>query len=412
MKDRRILTLFLTIFIDLLGFGIIIPILPVIAKKMAIQSGLHLDADVAVGLTMSVFSLMQFLFSPIWGSLSDKIGRRPIILGSILATAVGYIMLGISQTFVVLFLARLVAGIGSANISAAQAYIADITPPQERAKKMGLIGAAFGLGFVFGPPIGGALFSAGGLMWVGFATAALCLLNFALAWFTLPESLSEKNTEHRSFISSFTGLRHVWKEEIIGELFIINVIYIAAFSMMQVNASVLWSEHFHLTEKEVGYMFGFIGICSAIVQGGLIGTIQKTLGLKRMLLYGCPVVAVGLSIIPLPSQEWFIPVQLTAVLFLAMGNGMLMPAINSLISVNTPAHDQGKTLGLLQSTGSLARSVGPVVSGFLYSAAFFLPYLSAGALMLLTLLLAIRLSSKLKITAPEKQNADAEILDS
>jgi MFS family permease len=175
---------------------------------------------------------------------------------------------------------------------------------------------------------------------------------------------------------------------------------------------VLWSEHFHLTEKEVGYMFGFIGICSAIVQGGLIGTIQKTLGLKRMLLYGCPLVAVGLSIIPLPSQEWFIPVQLTAVLFLAMGNGMLMPAINSLISVNTPAHDQGKTLGLLQSTGSLARSVGPVVSGFLYSAAFFLPYLSAGALMLLTLLLAIRLSSKLKITAPEKQNADAEILDS
>jgi multidrug resistance protein len=361
---------------------------------------------------MSVFSLMQFLFSPIWGSLSDKIGRRPIILGSILATAVGYVMLGISQTFVVLFLARLVAGIGSANISAAQAYIADITPPQERAKKMGLIGAAFGLGFVFGPPIGGALFSAGGLMWVGFATAALCLLNFALAWFTLPESLSEKNTEHRSFISSFTGLRHVWKEEIIGELFIINVIYIAAFSMMQVNASVLWSEHFHLTEKEVGYMFGFIGICSAIVQGGLIGTIQKTLGLKRMLLYGCPVVAVGLSIIPLPSQEWFIPVQLIAVLFLAMGNGMLMPAINSLISVNTPAHDQGKTLGLLQSTGSLARSVGPVVSGFLYSAAFFLPYLSAGALMLLTLLLAIRLSSKLKITASEKQNADAEILDS
>ena len=150
MKDKRILTLFLTIFIDLLGFGIIIPILPVIAKKMAIKSGLHLDADVAVGLTMSVFSLMQFLFSPIWGSLSDKIGRRPIILGSILATAVGYIMLGISQTFVVLFLARLVAGIGSANISAAQAYIADITPPQERAKKMGLIGTAFGLGFVFG----------------------------------------------------------------------------------------------------------------------------------------------------------------------------------------------------------------------------------------------------------------------
>ena len=412
MKDKRILTLFLTIFIDLLGFGIIIPILPVVTKKMALQSGLHLDADVAVGLTMGVFSLMQFLFSPIWGSLSDKIGRRPIILGSILATAVGYVMLGISNTFIILFLARLVAGIGSANISAAQAYIADITPPQERAKKMGLIGAAFGLGFVFGPPIGGALFAAGGLHWVGFATAGLCIFNFVMAWFTLPESLTEKNTERRSFISSFTGLRHVWKEEILGELFIINVIYIAAFSMMQVNASVLWSEHYHLTEKQVGYMFGFIGVCSAVVQGGLIGTIQKVVGLQRMLLFGCPIVAVGLTVIPLPSQEWFVPVQICAVICLAIGNGMLMPAINSLVSVNTPAHDQGKTLGLLQSTGSLARSVGPVVSGFLYSMGFMLPYISAGVLMMLNLLLAMVLVAKLRSRASATSSEEKTALES
>ena len=412
MKDKRILTLFLTIFIDLLGFGIIIPILPVVTKKMALQSGLHLDADVAVGLTMGVFSLMQFLFSPIWGSLSDKIGRRPIILGSILATAVGYVMLGVSNTFIILFLARLVAGIGSANISAAQAYIADITPPQERAKRMGLIGAAFGLGFVFGPPIGGALYASGGLMWVGFATAGLCIFNFIMAWFTLPESLTEKNTERRSFISSFTGLRHVWKEEILGELFIINVIYIAAFSMMQVNASVLWSEHYHLTEKQVGYMFGFIGVCSAVVQGGLIGTIQKVVGLQRMLLFGCPIVAVGLSVIPLPSQEWFVPVQICAVICLAIGNGMLMPAINSLVSVNTPAHDQGKTLGLLQSTGSLARSVGPVVSGFLYSMGFMLPYISAGVLMMLNLLLAMVLVAKLRSRASATISEEKTVLES
>lgn len=406
MKDKRILTLFLTIFIDLLGFGIIIPILPVVSKEMALQSGLHLDADVAVGLTMGVFSLMQFLFSPIWGSLSDKIGRRPIILGSILATAVGYLMLGISNTFIILFLARLLAGIGSANISAAQAYIADITPPQERAKRMGLIGAAFGLGFVFGPPIGGALFEAGGLMWLGFGTAALCLLNFIMAWFTLPESLTEKNTERRSIISSFTGLRRVWKEEILFKLFIINVIYLAAFSMMQVNASVLWSEHYHLTVKQVGYMFGFIGVCSAVVQGGLIGTIQRVVGLQRMMLFGCPIVAVGLSIIPLPSQEWFVMVQICAVICLAIGNGMLTPAINSLVSVNTPAHDQGKTLGLLQSTSSLARSVGPVVSGFLYSMGFMLPYISAGLLMMLNLLLAIMLVSRLRSRSNEIMSDD------
>ncbi|NDH07901.1 MFS transporter, partial [bacterium] len=230
--------------------------------------------------------------------------------------------------------------------------------------------------------------------------------------FTLPESLTEKNTERRSFISSFTGLRHVWKEEILGELFIINVIYIAAFSMMQVNASVLWSEHYHLTEKQVGYMFGFIGVCSAVVQGGLIGTIQKVVGLQRMLLFGCPIVAVGLTVIPLPSQEWFVPVQICAVICLAIGNGMLMPAINSLVSVNTPAHDQGKTLGLLQSTGSLARSVGPVVSGFLYSMGFMLPYISAGVLMMLNLLLAMVLVAKLQSRASATISEEKTVLES
>ena len=401
MKDRRLLTLVLTIFIDLLGFGIVIPILPVITKQLAAGSGLPLNPDVAVGVVAGVFSIMQFIFAPLWGSMSDRLGRRPIILGSILATGLGYLLLGLSDTLVLLFLARLISGIGSANISAAQAYIADITPPAERAGRMGLIGAAFGLGFVFGPPIGGALFDAGGLQLVGFATAALCALNFIMAWFMLTESLNEKNAERRKFSESFRGLTRVWKIDIIGELFLINFVYIAAFSMMQVNASVLWSEHYHLTEKQVGYVFGFIGICSAIVQGGLIRVFQKKLGLKKMLIWGCPLVAVGLSIIPLPSVEWFYAVQAVAIILLATGNGMLMPAINSLVSINTPAADQGKTLGLMQSTGSLARAVGPVTSGVLYSYYFALPYLSAGLLMILTLMIALRLSRQLHDKGPE-----------
>lgn len=401
MKDRRLITLLFTIFIDLLGFGIVVPILPVVSKKLAMASGLGINPDVAVGIIAGSFSIMQFLFSPLWGSMSDRIGRRPIILGSILATALGYALLGLSGSIYVLFIARIISGIGSANISAAQAYIADITPPAERAKRMGLIGAAFGLGFVFGPPIGGALFDAGGLQLVGFGTAVLCVLNFGMAWFMLPESLTEKNAEKRRFIDSFQGLTRVWKIEILGELFLINFVYIAAFSMMQVNASVLWSEHYHLTEKQVGYVFGFIGICSAIVQGGLIGVFQRKLGLRKMLIWGCPLVAVGLSIIPLPSQNWFYVVQVTAILLLATGNGMLMPSINSLVSVNTPAADQGKTLGLMQSTGSLARAVGPVTSGFLYSWYFALPYLSAGLLMIFTLVIALRLTKMLHEKGPE-----------
>jgi multidrug resistance protein len=170
MKDKRILILFLTIFIDLLGFGVVIPILPNLAKSLASGSTLPFNPDVAVGVVVGSFSIIQFLFAPIFGSLSDRIGRRPILLVSILFNIVGYILFGLSSSFVFLLLARIVSGFGSANIAAAQAYIADITPPEDRAKRMGIIGAAFGLGFVFGPPIGGWLYHAGGehgLRWVG-----------------------------------------------------------------------------------------------------------------------------------------------------------------------------------------------------------------------------------------------------
>jgi len=402
MKDKRIAILFLTIFIDLLGFGIVIPILPNLAKTMASASASGLNPDVAVGLVAAVFSIIQFLFAPLFGALSDRIGRRPIILGSIVANVLGYTVFGFAGSFATLLLARIISGFGSANISAAQAYIADISDAKDRAKKMGIIGAAFGLGFVFGPPLGGWLYSAGshstygGMMFVGLFTALLCVLNFVLAFVLLPESNTQMGGVRRKPIDTFKGMAKAWNIEIIGELLLINFIYITAFSMMQINAAVLWKEHYSLSPKAIGNIFGVIGVFSAIVQGGLIGFFQKKIGVNRMLLWGCPIAGLGLTLIPLPSLEWFYPVQVLAILFLAVGNGLLTPSVNSLVSLHSPADAQGKMLGILQSMGSLARSIGPLASGFLYAQYYRLPYFAGGFLMLITFGLAFVLVRKLK----------------
>ncbi len=397
MKDKRIAILFLTIFIDLLGFGIVIPILPNLAKSMAITSQMNFNPDYAVGLTATAFSIIQFLFAPMFGSLSDRIGRRPIILGSILVNALGYLIFGMAANFVILIVARIISGFGSANISAAQAYIADITTPADRAQKMGIIGAAFGLGFVFGPPIGGYLYHHGGIFNVGLFTAILCVVNFVLAFFFLPESNTEKSGHKRKASDSFKGMFTVWSIEVLGELFLINFIYIMAFSMMQINGSVLWKEKYGLNELQVGNIFGMIGVAGAIVQGFLIGLFSKKLGLKKMLLWGCPIVGVGLAIIPVPPTiEWFYVNQTIAIVLLSIGNGLLMTSINSLVSINSPAHAQGSMLGTLQSLSSLSRAIGPLIASYLYAQSRELPFYIAGLLMFGIFFLAIKLSRKLK----------------
>jgi multidrug resistance protein len=323
--------------------------------------------------------------------VSDRIGRRPIILGSILATALGYLLLLFSDTLVLLLLARIVAGIGSANIAAAQAYIADITPPHERAKRMGLIGAAFGLGFVFGPPLGGALYHKGGMDAIAWFTAALCIINFIMAWFALPESLKTGSGKKAVFRNPLKGILHSFGTHITGELFAIFFLFVIAFSMMQTNASLLWTEKYGISEKANGGLFGYIGICSALVQGLLIGLFSKRIGEKKMLVWGILLMAVGLTGIPFPPQGLFYPLTAVFLLGIVVANGLMNPAINALVSVHTPAESQGSVLGALQSTGALARGIGPVLAGYLYSVDYHIPYVSSGLLMLLSFVLALRL---------------------
>ncbi|MDG1098342.1 MAG: MFS transporter [Bacteroidia bacterium] len=395
--------LWFTIFLDLLGFGIIIPILPVVAKEYAVKANWGIEPDIMVGIVVMAFSLMQLLFSPAAGNISDRIGRRPVLLTTILLTASGSLLFGIAGGLGMLILSRLVSGLGSANIPTAQAYIADITAPEDRASKMGLIGAAFGLGFVFGPAIGAALvyianiYHWDSLLTIGLFSAGLSIINFFLALWRLPESLKEKNpNSDKGFLKAYAGLIPAFRTPILGELFTINLIFITAFVLMQTNAALMWSEIYQTPENYIYIIFGFIGICTALVQGLLIKRFENILGLRKMLLVGTVLVGIGLTILPFPAPEYFYPITALAIICLAVGNGMLMPSLNAMVSKNADAKTQGKILGLFQGVGAIGRVVAPTIAGVLYHYQFKLPYIAAGALMVICLMLATKLLPKLR----------------
>jgi MFS transporter, DHA1 family, tetracycline resistance protein len=378
MRKSPIFVLFVTIFIDLLGFGLVIPILPIFSRQIG-------ATDTEIGLIAAVYSLMNFVFAPFWGTLSDRIGRRPVILLSILLTAASYIIFAYSTTLFILFAARILGGIGSANISAAQAYISDVTAPEGRAKAMGLIGAAFGMGFIFGPPLGGYLKSistAGTVDMVGYVSAAFCIINFIMAYFLLPESIKQKKVDMPFNFKPITSLIKQLQVPQIRELFLFNFVFIAAFSMMQITVALLWEEHNGLNEKQIGYMFAFIGLASAIVQGTLVGKLVAWFGEHKLLFIGSILMAIALFMIPFISNEYFMPFAFIAIILIALANGCLMPSITSLISQNTSEEKQGHTLGLNQSFGSVARVVGPTLGGFLYGISYFQPYIVGSMFML------------------------------
>lgn len=380
MKNRSpIFVLFVTIFIDLLGFGLIIPILPIFA--------LELDASsLQIGFIAGVYSLMNFIFAPFWGTLSDKIGRRPVMLISIFITMLAYVFFAFTNSIWLLFISRVFAGIGSANISAAQAYISDITEPQDRAKNMGLIGAAFGLGFIFGPPAGGFLKSfsgEGNVVWVGVFAAVLCAINWVLAYAYLPESLKVKQHQKQFRFKPISDLFFELKKPVIRELFTVNFLFINAFAIMQITLAMLWIEHYSLDEKQVGFVFMFMGLSSAIVQGGLVGILNKKFGEKQLLGMGTISMAIGLLSIPFVPESYFF-LQLISILFISFANGCITPALTSLISRAAEKHEQGQVLGMNQSFGSLARVIGPVLGGVLYSLNFRVPYIFGAVLMIFT----------------------------
>ncbi len=389
MKSKPLLILFLTIFIDLLGFGIIIPILPTYSKELG-------ASDFMVSVVGFIFPMVQFLFSPLMGSISDRFGRKPIIAGSLLVNIVGYGLFAHAATIPLLFVARLLNGIGSANLGAAQAYISDITPPEKRAKSFGLIGAAFGLGFIFGPPLGGILKENYGIEMVGYVLVALCIINLVVVTFILPESLKEKDHSIKVKLNPLNGIGRAFKMPQTRSIISMNFILVVAFALMQLASALLWTERYGLNQKEIGYVFMFIGVMTAIFQGSAVGIASKKLGEEKMLIIGSISLGLGLAILATPPQEWFYPVELFSMTLLAFGNSMLMPAVTALVSKYSSQKEQGIMLGINQSVASLGRAVGFIFSATLYGYIYHLPFTLGAFLMAIVLVMALVFNKKFK----------------
>jgi len=370
-RQASLAILFLIVFIDLLGFGMVIPVLPLYAKTLGAQ-------EAWVGLLSSGYSAMQFLFAPIWGRLSDRIGRRPVLLVSIAMTAVAFAMYGLASSFAWLLVARLFAGIATANIAIAQAYVADVTTPETRAKGMGLIGAAFGLGFVLGPAFGGLL-TRWSLAAPSFAAAALAAMNLVAAWFILGEPAQHQAAAHGARRRGLAALRSELSKPGVLALIAIYFLSICAFSAMENTYAFLATERYGLDPQKVFYLFAYIGVIVVVVQGGLIGPLTKRFGEKRLLVAGLLFQCAGLATLPFAVG---IGGLLGATAPLALGSGLTSPALSSLLSRLARADDQGGTLGLGQSAAAFGRIVGPEAGTWTYSNhAPLVPYVGGAVLM-------------------------------
>ena len=367
-----LVVIFVTVFIDLLGFGIIIPLLPFYAESFGASA-------FTIGLLGTSFSLMQFLFSPIWGRWSDRIGRKPIILVGLMGSCLSYLALALAFSLPMVFIARIIGGIAGANIPTAQAYIADVTTQENRAKGMGMVGAAFGLGFIFGPAIGGLLshFSPQTPMW--FASA-LCFANFIAAWMLLPESrVASQETKHLGRMEAF---RHALAKPTLLIVLALYFLVTMAFSWFEATFALFSEATFGYTASTIGFVFTFIGIVLSVVQGVLVGRVVKRIGERRLIPMAISAIALGIGLLPF---AWSVATLLGALGVLAVGMGFNSPACSSMVSRLSSADDQGGILGLASSIASLGRVVGPAFGGFLYdSYGPRTPYLSAAVLMAIT----------------------------
>jgi DHA1 family tetracycline resistance protein-like MFS transporter len=392
-------TLFFTVFLDLLGFGLVIPFLPGLARDLG-------ASDFVATLPGAAYSLMQFLFIAVWGRLSDRVGRRPVLLWSIGASAVGMAMLGVGHTLAWLFIARLWSGVATANIAVAQAYIADVTTPETRARGMGMIGMAFGLGFIFGPALGGILarYPVPGLAGGGtgalpaLVASALSAINLLLALRTLPESLPPEKrgrSVRRAVPLDVAAFRAAVRVPGVGVAVATNFIVILWFAGMEQTFRLFTDDVFGMTAAATGAIFAVVGVVGAAVQGGLVHKLARRFGEARLIIAGPLVLAVAFALLaasPLFGAAARLALY-TASGLIALGNGIVSPSLPAYVSRRAGATDQGLALGTLQSASALGRVVGPALGGILYSTFSPTAPYSFGAvgLLLATILAAARL---------------------
>ncbi len=416
----------LVVFVDLVGFGILIPVIPLYAEAFG-------ATEFVVGLLLASYSATQFVFAPILGRLSDERGRRPILLLSLAGSVIAWTLFGLAQALWVLFLARLIAGAMGGNIAAAQAYIADVTTEENRAKGLGLIGAAFGLGFVFGPAIGGLVSSPAALGLArailpgvvpvsqftipSFTAAAITAVNLVAAYWLLPETRRETTASRTE--GRLAQLADALSRPALAGLVVAFFLASLAFSGMESMFVLFTKDVYGYGTTMNGYILAYLGVIIAIVQGGLVGRAAEIWSEKYLALGGVTVQFVGLTAIPftpqlgallpaigpllgvLPTLSSGLIALLGVLSVLAVGNGFTNVSMTTLVSKNAEAERQGGAFGLTQSAGSIARAVGPVAAGALYAGVVFWAPFVAGGLLMIPIFLVLALTIVGDETAPD-----------
>ncbi len=404
MKNRTLAIVFFTVLLDLIGFGLIIPVQPFLAESLG-------AVPAVITLLGASYSLMQFLFAPFWGRLSDKVGRRPVLLTSIAMAATGYLVFGLADKLWILFAARMLSGFGGANIGAAQAVIADSTTPENRAKGMGLIGAAFGLGFILGPAMGGYL-GQFGLAAPAFVASGLSFANLIFAYFNLPETYPKEKRGipsvggHGKTPLSLAALKQASLHVNVKELFAFILVFTIAFSLME-QVLGLFVQHYwvpvgsgHLSGESAkraalltANILIVVGVVATIVQGGLIGRLVKTFGERRLMLTGSCLLVLTFLTIPFIGQSGIYPLMLVNAAFMAASTGMINPSWSGFLSRSVDPGAQGTVLGLGQGLASLGRVFGPAVAGTLFQMDARMPFFVGAGLLCGCVVIATQLRS-------------------
>jgi DHA1 family tetracycline resistance protein-like MFS transporter len=379
--NSSLVFIFITIFVDMLGYGIMLPLLPFFVQAQA-------GGAAIAGALSSLYASAQLFAGPVLGALSDRYGRRPVLLICLLGTSAGYLILGLANSLPLIFLAVLIDGLTGGNLTTAYAYIADVTTSENRARGMGMVGAAFGLGLMAGPALGGLL-SRYGLYVPAFTASAIALSNVIFGYFVLPESLPLEKREIKSIPQIFNWgkqftslLRQVNIQKFLAAMFLLNL----AFAGLQSNFPLYSNFRFHWTPTQNSFFYLYVGICAVFIQGFLFGKLQPYIGERNLTLFGLSFMAIGLTGMALAPASWML---YPAVTIVALGTGMSIPSLTALVSLRVSESEQGRLMGGTQTLLSLTSIFGPIIAGISFEAiAFSAPYWLGSAFAIFALMAA------------------------